>query len=155
MKKIFFYIGVITATLILLSTLNVNHNFILKTYAKNLNNLMDSTSVDNGIGPIKSVKLGPINKKMAEDGHNLFNSKCIACHQLDNKLVGPPLRNITKQNSPVFLMNYLLNTTKMQQESPKIQELIKKYNGVIMPNQNLTKKEARELLEYLRSVASK
>ncbi len=155
MKKIIFYLGVVTTALILLSTVNDGHNFISKTYAKNLNNLMDSTSVDNGIGPIKHVKLGPINKEMAEDGQNLFNSKCIACHQLDNRLVGPPLRNITKQYSPVFIMNYLLNTTKMQQESPKIQELIKEYNGVIMPNQNLTKKETRELLEYLRSVASK
>lgn len=155
MKKIFFYVGAVAAALILMSTLNANHNFISTTYAKNLNNLMDSTSVDNGIGPIKSLKLGPINKDMAEDGQNLFNSKCMACHQLDNKLVGPPLRNITKNNSPVFLMNYLLNTTKMQQESPKLQKLIKEYNGVIMPNQNLTKKEARELLEYLRSVSNK
>ena len=111
--------------------------------------------VNNGIGPISKVKLGPIDKKLADDGEDLFNSKCIACHHLDNKVIGPPLRNITKQQSPVFIMNYLLNTTVMQQKDPGVKKLIKEYSGVVMPNQNLTKKQARSLLEYFRSVADK
>jgi cytochrome c551/c552 len=110
--------------------------------------------VDNGIGPISELKLGPIDKKLADDGQDIFNSKCIACHQLDNKLIGPPLRNITKNNSPVFLMNYLLNTTEMQKKDKSVIKLIKEYNNVVMPNQNLTKKQARALLEYLRQAAT-
>ncbi len=108
-----------------------------------------------GIGPIKELKLGAIDAKLAKEGKNIFNSKCMACHRLDTKLVGPPLRNITKQQSPVYIMNYLLNTTEMQKKEPQLKKLIKEYNGIVMPDQGLNKKQARAALEYLRSVATK
>ncbi len=108
-----------------------------------------------GIGPIKELKLGAIDEKLVKEGKNIFNSKCMACHRLDTKLVGPPLRNITKQQSPVYIMNYLLNTTEMQKKEPQLKKLIKEYNGVVMPDQGLNKKQARSALEYLRSVAKK
>jgi len=106
---------------------------------------------DNGIGPIKEVKLGSINKSLVEKGEKIFKTKCVACHQLDTRLVGPPLRNVTKKNTPEFIMNYLLNTTDMQKKDPIMKKLVDEYK-VIMPDQQLTKDDAREILEYLRSV---
>jgi len=106
-----------------------------------------------GIGPIKELKLGPINEKLVKEGKNIFNSKCFACHRLDTKLVGPSLNPIVAKTSPVYLMNYLLNTTEMQKKEPELKKLIKKFNGVVMPDQNLDKKQARAVLEYLRSKA--
>ncbi|HEY4787719.1 MAG TPA: hypothetical protein VIH57_16805, partial [Bacteroidales bacterium] len=44
---------------------------------------------DKGVGPIKEVKLGPLNHQMANEGKSIFSSKCIACHSLDQKVVGP------------------------------------------------------------------
>ncbi|MEJ2050735.1 MAG: hypothetical protein P8Y60_13025, partial [Calditrichota bacterium] len=38
---------------------------------------------DMGIGPIKEVKLGPIDQKLAEQGESLFKTKCTMCHSLD------------------------------------------------------------------------
>ncbi len=113
------------------------------------------TKENIGIGPIKELKLGPIDEKLVKEGKNIFNSKCMACHRLDMKLVGPPLRNITEQYSPVYLMNYLLNTSEMQKKEPQLKKLIKQYNGVLMPDQGLSKEQARSVLEYLRSVAKK
>ena len=111
---------------------------------------------ENGIGPIKKVKLGgKIDKSLVSKGSGLYYAKCFACHQLDNKLVGPPLRNITKEVSPAYFMNYLLNTTEMQKKVPRIKKLIKENNGVLMPNQSLSEKQARALLEYFRSVVKK
>ena len=106
---------------------------------------------DNGIGPIKEVKLGPINNSLAEKGEKIFSTKCVACHQLDTRLVGPPLRNITKKNTPVFIMNYLLNTINMQKKDPIMKKLVDEYK-IVMPDQQLTKDDAREILEYFRSV---
>lgn len=105
---------------------------------------------DKGVGPIKEVTLGPIDKKLVSAGAKIFNSKCIACHQLDTKLVGPPLRNITKKNTPEFIMNYLLNTTEMQKKDPLLIKLVDEYK-IIMPDQQLTKDDARSVLEYFRS----
>lgn len=106
---------------------------------------------DNGIGPIKEVKLGPLDQKLVAGGKKIFDTKCVACHQLDNRLVGPPLRNITKKNTPEFIMNYLLNTAEMQKRDPVLIKLVDEYK-VIMPDQQLTKEDARSVLEYFRSV---
>jgi len=106
---------------------------------------------DNGIGPIKEVKLGSLNKSLAEKGEKIFKTKCVACHQLDSRLVGPPLRNVTKKNTPAFIMNYLLNTVDMQKKDPIMKKLVDEYK-VVMPDQQLTKDDAREILEYFRSI---
>ena len=105
---------------------------------------------DKGVGPIKEVTIGPIDQKLVTAGAKIFNSKCIACHQLDTRLVGPPLRNITKKNTPEFIMNYLLNTTEMQKKDPLLIKLVNEYK-IIMPDQQLSRDDARGLLEYFRS----
>lgn len=105
---------------------------------------------DNGVGPIHDVDEGSIDPKLVAQGKTIFNTKCVACHQMDNRLVGPPLRNITKKNTPVFIMNYLLNTSEMQKKDPILKKLVDEYK-IIMPDQQLTKQDARSLLEYFRS----
>ena len=109
---------------------------------------------DNGVGPIKNVDVGKIDPRLVAKGKKIFNMKCVACHKLDSRLVGPPLRDITKKNTPVFIMNYLLNTTEMQKKDPILKKLVDEYK-VIMPDQQLTKNDARSVLEYFRSVANK
>ncbi|HAH22797.1 MAG TPA: cytochrome C [Prolixibacteraceae bacterium] len=113
-----------------------------------------SQTKDLGVGPIKSVKLDPkLDDKMVTEGKGIFNEKCAVCHELDQKKVGPPLRNITKDRAPEYIMNLLLNTEKMQQADPNVKALIKKFNDVVMVNPQLTQPKARSVLEYLRSVA--
>lgn len=106
---------------------------------------------DKGIGPIKNIKLGTLDLKMAAKGKNLFNSKCLLCHDLDQKKIGPPLRDITKIRTPEFIMNQLLNTTQMQKEDQIIKDLIAVYKIPMTP-QELSADQARAILEYLRSV---
>ncbi len=129
---------------------NANSNYVAVDSAKVKQKKPSEAEV--GIGPIKEVKLGPINKSMVAEGKKIFNTKCFACHRLDTKLVGPALRPIVKKLPPVYLMNYLLNTTEMQKKDPQLKKLIKEFNGVLMPDQQLTKKEARSVLEYFRTV---
>ncbi len=108
---------------------------------------------DKGIGPIKEVKLGPIDQKLVDKGSNLFDTKCSPCHNIDDVNLAPPLRGITKALSPEFIMNYLMNTTEMQKKDPYVLKLIQDWKTVpIMKDQKLTKKEARAVLEYLRTV---
>jgi hypothetical protein len=51
-------------------------------------------------------------------------------------------------------MNFLLNTATMEKKDTVIEKLVPEY-GMKMPPQHLNKEQARELLEYLRSVAPK
>ena len=110
-------------------------------------------SKDKGIGPVKELKLGPVNQKLANDGKSVFTAKCAVCHSLDQKVIGPPLRNEIKSRTPEFIMNMILNPTGMEKSDPVIKELHKKYIATPMTDQGFTEDQARSLLEYLRTVA--
>jgi len=106
-----------------------------------------------GVGPIKSVTLGPIDAKMVSQGKTIFTNTCFLCHELDQLKIGPPLRNIAKDRAPEFIMNLLLNTSTMQKTDPYIKALIVKYNNIVMTDPGLSQAQARSVVEYLRSVA--
>ncbi len=109
---------------------------------------------DKGIGPIKSVELGPIDKKLADEGESQFEEKCMSCHRLDSRLVGPPLEDATKDYSPEFIMNMMLNSTVMESQDPVAKALLDEYHiPMIVPG--ISKHQARAVLEYLRTKAPK
>lgn len=108
---------------------------------------------DRGIGPVKNVVIGPIDNKMVADGKKIFQAKCVVCHDLKIKKIGPPLKNITKDSTPEYIMNLLLNAVEMQKQDPHMKDLLKEFNNIAMPNPGLSQAQARTVLEYLRSVA--
>lgn len=102
---------------------------------------------------IAKVELGQINPKMVNEGKGLYTSKCVMCHDLDQKKIGPSLRNVTKERKPEYIMNVIWNPVEMQKIDPISKGLLKKFNNVPMPDPNLTQAQIRSVLEYLRSVA--
>ena len=156
-------VGVFTFLVLVFFTFNTSQASQIKNINKltaNSNVAKDSTKTvkkkesikeNIGIGPIKELKIGAIDEKLVKEGKNIFNTKCFACHRLDTKLVGPALNPIVKKTAPIYLMNYLLNTTEMQKKEPELKKLIKEYNGIVMPDQGLNKSQARAVVEYLRS----
>jgi cytochrome c len=102
---------------------------------------------------ISKVELGPINPQMVKEGKGLFTSKCVMCHDLDQKKVGPSLRNVTKERSPEYIMNVIYNTALMQKTDPVYKKLLVTFKNVPMPDPNFTQAQSRNVLEYLRSVA--
>ncbi len=105
---------------------------------------------DKGIGPITELKLGPVDKELAAKGQTIFDEKCAACHGLTEDKAGPALGNVLSQVSPEFVVNFILNTTEMEQKDGRIMDLIKKY-GMPMPSPGLDKDQAMAVLEYLRT----
>lgn len=107
--------------------------------------------LEHGIGPItEPVSLEEeLDQKLAAQGQELFETKCESCHQMDNKLVGPPLGNILEARSPEFVMNFMLNPSEMISDHPVGQQLLEEYM-VEMTYQNVSEEDARAILEYLR-----
>ena len=68
------------------------------------------------------------------------------------KLIGPAMKGIYERRSPEWVINLLLNPTQMLKEDPIAIALLKKYNNILMLNQNLTQEEARAISEYLRTL---
>ncbi len=104
-----------------------------------------------GIGPVKEVQLGAIDKNLVEKGKTIFDTKCASCHKFDQRLVGPPLQDVTKRRKPEWIMNMILNPQQMTQENPAAKELFATYL-VQMTFQDVSHDDARALLEYFRSI---
>ena len=108
--------------------------------------------LEHGIGPISSLTLAAVDPALAERGHTSFEMKCMSCHRLDERYVGPPLGDVTVRRSPQFIMNMILNPQEMSERHPGIRALVAEYM-LVMPQQNLDQSEARAILEYLRSTS--
>tara|TARA_R100000935_G_scaffold55938_1_gene86561 strand:- start:1239 stop:1739 length:501 start_codon:yes stop_codon:yes gene_type:complete len=108
---------------------------------------------NKGIGPIKNLELPKeIDQGMVAMGKANFDAKCLACHKTHNKFIGPTPVGILDRRSPEWIMNMILNPSVMIQEDPIAKQLLIEHNGSPMANQGLTEEEARQILEYFRTL---
>jgi cytochrome c len=114
---------------------------------------LSAAQVEHGLGPISAFEPGPIDQALVEKGAETFKIKCSACHKLDERYVGPPLRDVTQRRSSAYVMNMILNPEEMVQKHPEARALFAQFMTP-MPNQQLTEEDARAVLEYLRSAAA-
>lgn len=106
-----------------------------------------------GIGPINQpMDLKPIDRAYAKTGERLYNEKCLSCHELDTKKIGPPLRDITFRRKPEFIMNMMLNPDQMTRRHPEMRKLYAQYKAS-MAVPELKHEDARAILEFLRREA--
>jgi cytochrome c len=105
---------------------------------------------DKGIGPVtEDIQLGAINSDIADSGKKLFVAKCSACHKMEAKYVGPALNGVTGRQRPEWIMNMILNPGEMTQKDYFAKDLLAQLSTQ-MTNQNVSKDQARQILEYFR-----
>lgn len=93
----------------------------------------------------------PLDKAMVDAGKATYGLKCQSCHKLtEEKLVGPGWMGVTKRRQPVWIMNMITNVDMMLEKDPEAQKLLE-LCLVRMPNQNISKDEARQVIEFMRS----
>jgi mono/diheme cytochrome c family protein len=111
-------------------------------------------TLDNkGIGKVKNVELSPtIDNAMVERGAALFKTNCTACHKTNKRFVGPNPTGIMERRSPEWIMNMILDPKLMTEEDQCAKDLLVEFNGASMANQNLTEEQARDILEYFRTL---
>lgn len=108
---------------------------------------------NKGVGPIKNLELpATIDQAMAAKGMEVYKTKCMACHKPDKKFIGPAPKDILKRRTPEWIMNMILDPEDMIQKDPLAKALLVEFNGSPMANQNLTEEEARQVLEYFRTL---
>ena len=104
-----------------------------------------------GIGKFKTLALQTtIDQAMATHGKDVYNLKCASCHRTDDKkLVGPGWKGVTTRRTPEWIMNFITNTDENLNKDPQSMSLLEECL-VRMPNQNLSDKDARDVLEFMR-----
>lgn len=108
---------------------------------------------DKGVGPVTDLKLDPeVNQEMATAGKVVYEKMCTACHKATERFIGPAPQGIFERRTPEWIMNMILNPDQMVKENAAAKKLLMEYNGSPMANQNLTEEEARQVLEYFRTL---
>jgi mono/diheme cytochrome c family protein len=89
-------------------------------------------------------------------GKQTFDSACSACHTIGGGVrVGPDLKEITNQRSSAWLAAFIANPDQViKSGDPVAGSLLKKFNGLEMPNLGLSGDKVGDILAYLRSTAS-
>jgi mono/diheme cytochrome c family protein len=108
---------------------------------------------EHGIGPVtETITLGDeIDMEVAQEGKELFDLKCTACHKLNERYIGPALNDVFERRSPAYVMNMILNPDGMVKNHPEAQKMLQEHNMSPMPNQGLTQEEARAIVEFIAS----
>lgn len=112
---------------------------------------LSTDELENGIGPVKdAVVLGDPDAALAETGKTIFEQKCLSCHKLGERFIGPDLAGVLSRRSPRYVMNMILNPDEMVKRHPEAKKLLAEYLAP-MAQQNLTPADARAVLEYIRT----
>jgi nitrite reductase (NO-forming) len=80
-----------------------------------------------------------------------FESKCFACHSLGHgRKLGPDLAGVTRRRDADWITRWLKSPEDMLAKDADAKALLKEYNNVPMPNQNLSEPEIRQYLKYFQ-----
>ena len=111
-------------------------------------------TLDNkGVGQIKDLPLDPeIDQEMVTRGAEIFKTNCTACHKVDKRFIGPSPKGIMERRSPEWIMNMILDPQLMVEQDRCAKDLLVEFNGAAMANQNITVEQARDILEYFRTL---
>ena len=87
----------------------------------------------------------------AVQGKLAFETKCLACHSIGGgKKLGPDLAGVTKRRNESWLTRWLKAPEKMLETDLDAKKMLKEYNNIPMPNQNLPDAEIRQYLKYFK-----
>lgn len=143
MKTVFSVLFIITG---FLNTLGCSSNQQPESPKKPLSDF----ELIHGMGPVTSVvNLQEFNPAAAKRGQEIFSTTCTACHKMNENTIGPKLGDVLERRSPAFVMNMILNPSGMNRNHPEARQMMHDYR-VVMPYQNLTREQARSIIEYLR-----
>jgi cytochrome c551/c552 len=93
----------------------------------------------------------PLNQQWVANGKGIYEMKCQSCHKLtEERLVGPGWKGVTQRREPHWIMNMITNVDMMLEKDAEAQKLLEQCL-VRMPNQNISKEDSRQILEYMRS----
>ena len=89
----------------------------------------------------------------AVKGQLEFQSKCLACHSIGGgRKLGPDLAGVTKRRTERWLAMWLKAPDVMLQSDADAKQMLREYNNLPMPNQNLSDAEVRQYIKYFKWV---
>lgn len=89
-------------------------------------------------------------------GKVVFDTKCATCHTIGKgDGIGPDLKGVNGRRDKAWLTKWIKDPEGMLKTDPIAKELLKKFKGVPMTNQNLKDKEIEDVLAYIKVESAK
>ncbi len=85
-------------------------------------------------------------------GEEIFKQKCSACHQIENRLVGPALKGLFSRRDENWVLAMILNPDSMIKYDPEAKKLYDEYKVPMIVPGGISQDEAKAVVEYLKTV---
>jgi len=104
-----------------------------------------------------SITASPKKEVKNVAGKNLFQNNCQTCHALDKNLTGPALAGVESRGpwgDRKNLVKWVKNPAAVIAENGYAKDLMKQYNGQIMPAfPQLTDEQIGNIFDYIKEVS--
>lgn len=92
----------------------------------------------------------------ADEGQDLYNKSCVACHTIGKgRLVGPDLINISEQRSQEWLVAFIKSSqTLIKSGDPEAVAIFEEYNQMPMPDNDFTDAQTLAVIEYIKRTSA-
>lgn len=93
----------------------------------------------------------------ADEGAQLFNANCTACHAINDKVVGPALKDVHKRREEKWLISWIKNSQKMVKAGdPVAVQVYKENNEALMTSfENLSDNQLKSIVAYIKAESEK
>lgn len=86
----------------------------------------------------------------AEDGKELFQTKCSSCHSIGGGPgVGPDLKGVTQRRPADWLVRVITEPNKLAADKDPTQTALMKQFGMEMPNLGVSREDAQKIVAFL------
>ncbi|MBK9732231.1 MAG: cytochrome c [Chitinophagaceae bacterium] len=88
----------------------------------------------------------------ADNGQKIFKQYCTSCHQINNKLVGPALKDVHKKQSEEWLIKWIRNNAALRASGDKdALAIYAEYNKNEMPAfLSFKDDDIKSIIEYIK-----
>lgn len=87
-----------------------------------------------------------------QDGKSIYEMNCVACHAMEQKLVGPPLKGVHEKYSEEWLIKWIRNSQALVASGDeKAVAIFEEYNKMVMPAyDNLSDEEIKGVIAHIK-----
>src|SRR4051812_13853457 len=98
----------------------------------------------------------PATHLYAQDGEALFKANCTSCHAINDKVIGPALKNVQTKHSEEWLLKWVKNSqTLVKSGDADAVKLFNDNNKIVMTSFNLKDAEIKAIVGYIKAESEK
>ncbi|MDI9356405.1 MAG: cytochrome c3 family protein [Chitinophagaceae bacterium] len=94
----------------------------------------------------------PTESSIIQSGEVLFKANCTVCHSIDDKVIGPPLKNVHQRRELSWIIKFVKNSQKVIKSGDTYAlELYNQYNQTEMTSFDFSDSEITSIVAYIKN----